>query len=156
MPILRPFTFACTCAIGVVALAGSARASDPDSAPEPSSIVAPTSTEISTSAFAIAAAADWATTAHFLMWHGGHEDNPVINWAPNAPTTIALGAAIDVAGVVTWKRLMRGHPRWAAAGLYAAAAGRIFLAARNEYRIAHLPGAPGPCAINCVALFDRR
>jgi hypothetical protein len=154
MPIHRRATIAGSCAIACVALAGSARASDPTF--DPASLVVPTSTVISTSAFAVAAAADWATTAHFLIGHGGHEDNPVINWAPNAPATIAVGAALDVAGAIAWRRLTRGHPRWTATGFYAAAALRVAFAARNEYRIAHAPGATAPCAVNCVAVFDHR
>jgi hypothetical protein len=113
--------------------------------------------EPATWTFAAAAATDWATTAHALGWHGGHENNPVISWAPNVPITIAVGAAIDTGGVLLWRRVTRNHPKLRAAGLYAGASARVFVAARNEYRIAH-PGvcAPvPPCSWNCIEAFSR-
>ena len=61
--------------------------------------------------FGTAAAIDWMTTAHSLAFHHGHENNPLINWAPTPATTIAAGAAIDVAAVAVWERVMRTHPR---------------------------------------------
>jgi hypothetical protein len=92
--------------------------------------------------FGTTAAIDWMTTAHSLAFHHGHENNPLINWAPTPATTIAVGAAIDVAAVALWERLMRHHPRAATVGLYVAAGARLFVAGRNEYRIAHA----GTCA----------
>jgi len=92
--------------------------------------------------FEVAAAVDWATTVHSLAFHHGRENNPLINWAPTTATTIAVGAAIDLAGLAAWQRMTRDHPRLSAAGLYVSTAMRVFVAARNEYRIAHVP----PCA----------
>ena len=92
--------------------------------------------------FEAAAAVDWATTVHSLGFHHGRENNLLINWAPTTATTIAVGAAIDLAGLAAWQRMTRDHPRLSAAGLYAATALRVFVAGRNEYRIAHVP----PCA----------
>jgi hypothetical protein len=93
--------------------------------------------------FEVAAAVDWATTVHSLAFHRGRENNPLINWAPTTATTIAVGAAIDLAGLAVWQRMTRDHPRLSAAGLYVSAAMRVFVAGRNEYRIAHVP----PCAM---------
>ena len=93
--------------------------------------------------FETAAAVDWATTVHSLAFHHGRENNPLINWAPTTATTIAVGAAIDLAGLAAWQRMTRDHPRLSAAGLYASTALRVFVAGRNEYRIAHVP----PCAM---------
>ena len=97
--------------------------------------------------FGTAAAIDWMTTAHSLAFHHGHENNPLINWAPTPATTIAAGAAIDVAAVAVWERVMRTHPRAATVGLYVAAGARLFVAGRNEYRIAHAGtcATPPPC-----------
>jgi hypothetical protein len=107
--------------------------------------------------FGTAAAVDWATTAHSLAFHHGHEDNPLINWTPTPAATIATGAAIDAAGVVLWERLMRDHPRTAAIGLYVASALRLLVAVQNEYRIAHAGtcALPPPCQLNCRDVFDR-
>src|SRR2546428_10780868 len=68
--------------------------------------------------FAMAAAVDWMTTAHSLEFHHGHENNPLINWAPTPMTTIAVGAAIDVGALALWERVMRNHPRASTVGLY--------------------------------------
>ena len=92
--------------------------------------------------FEAAAAIDWGTTIHSLVFHRGRENNPLINWAPTTATTVALGAAIDLAGLAAWQRMTRDHPRLSAAGLYISTAMRVYVAARNEYRIAH----PPPCA----------
>jgi hypothetical protein len=107
--------------------------------------------------FGTAATIDWATTAHSLAFHHGHEQNPLINWAPTPATTIAVGAAIDIAGAALWERLMRDHPTQARIGLYVAAGARLFVAGRNEYRIAHAGtcATPPRCQLNCVDVFNR-
>jgi plastocyanin len=98
--------------------------------------------------FAAAAATDWATTLHYLEFHHGQEDNPLINWAPTPATTVAIGAASDVLSFLVWRRLTRHHPRLANAGLFLESGLRFFVAARNEYRIAH--SSP----YNCVDSFS--
>jgi hypothetical protein len=107
--------------------------------------------------FGMVAAVDWATTAHSLAFHHGYEENPVINWAPTPATTIAVGAAIDVAAMALWERLTRDHPRTATVGLYLAAGARLFLAGRNEYRIAHAGTCTTPlaCQSNCIEVLNR-
>jgi len=105
--------------------------------------------------FAGAATIDWATTAHSLSRHHGHEQNPLINWAPNTPTTIALGAAIDVAAAAMWRHGTRHHPKLTAAGFYTGAEARAFFAVRNEYRIARPGTCPPrpPCSTGCAQAF---
>jgi hypothetical protein len=106
--------------------------------------------------FGVAAAADWATTFHALEFHHGQENDPIINWAPTPTLTIAAGAMLDAAGFILWRRVTNGHPRVANAGLYVASAFRVWVASRNEYRIAHVAGcAVQPCQYNCVAAFSR-
>lgn len=85
--------------------------------------------------FAGAAAADWATTYHFLSnnpgWH--HEGNPLLAWADDRTgETIAAGIAMDVVGAWALNRFVgRRHPKLAAFGLYAWAGLRGTMAARN-------------------------
>jgi hypothetical protein len=107
--------------------------------------------------FGSAASIDWATTAHSLAFHHGHEQNPLINWAPTPAATIAVGAAIDVVGAALWERLMRDHPRQARIGLYVAAGARLFVAGRNEYRITHAGAGAAPlsCQLNGTDAFGR-
>lgn len=107
--------------------------------------------------FSAAAVADWATTIHVVGLRGGHENDRLVSWAPNAASVVAAGAALDVLAGATWTRVMRGHPRVAAIGLYAAAGMRSFVAARNEYRLAHtgICGVPPPCQLNCIEAFSR-
>jgi hypothetical protein len=86
--------------------------------------------DFATVTFAGAAAADWASTHESTKYF--REANPVISWLDHKPKAmIALGAGIDVAGVLAWHRLTRNHKRLRAAGLYGAAAARVFIAARN-------------------------
>src|SRR5579864_484765 len=103
--------------------------------------------------FGGAAALDGATTVHFLVFHHGHEDNPLIKWAPTTASTIAFGAALDVTTLAVWERLTREHPHVQKLGLYVAAGARVFVAGRNEYRIARARScAPPPvCQFNCLA-----
>jgi cytochrome c oxidase subunit 2 len=123
------------------------------------SVAAPTRTpdRAATMTFGAAAVADAATTIHYLEFHHGYEQNPLINWAPTPLATVAVGAALDLAAVAVWGRMTRGHPRVANAGLYVASGFHIFFAARNESRIARNSAActVPPCQYNCVAAFSR-
>ena len=85
-----------------------------------------------TAAFAIAAGADWTTTAVGLAG-GAREQNPLLKPFHRDPaSTVAAGALIDIAGVRLWnRRVGRHHPKLAAAGLYVAAAFRTYLAIHN-------------------------
>ena len=106
--------------------------------------------------FATAAATDWATTFHYLGFRHGHEDNPLINWAPTPATTVAAGAAFDVVSFLVWRRLTKHHPRVANAGLFIDSGVRFFVAARNEYRIARSSVCPAtPCRYRCVEAVSR-
>lgn len=84
---------------------------------------------VPTAVFATASAADWTTTYRSPM----KETNPLISKLQGRPALmVATGAGIDVAGTWAWNRYIgRRHRKVAIAGLYAAAAFRVFLAARN-------------------------
>jgi hypothetical protein len=88
--------------------------------------------------FSGAAAADLATTYAGLSRDRVHliETNPLLSVTGNRPVpTVALGAALDLTGLWTWNHYVgRQHPKWAAAGLYAATAYR-FWCARSNLRV---------------------
>ncbi len=94
------------------------------------------SLRLPTAVFASAAAADWASTYRAISRYHLHEDNPLINRLADRPTLmITAGAALDTVGAAAWLHYVgRRHSRIAAAGLYVAAAGRFYLAARNVSR----------------------
>ncbi len=102
-----------------------------------------------TSVFASAATADWASTYRAVTRYHLHEDNPLINRLADRPALmITAGAALDVAGTAAWLRYVgRRHPRIVAAGLYVAAAGRFYLAARNVSRSRRTFWAAGPAKL---------
>jgi len=87
-------------------------------------------TQLPTVAFASAATADWITTHENMKYF--REANPILSWLDHKPNTmIALGAGIDVASFYGWRAVTRNRPKLRAAGLYAAAAVRTFIAVRN-------------------------
>lgn len=93
------------------------------------------SLKLPTVVFASAAGADWASTYVGVTRHHQIEQNPLISQLQSRPVVmIAAGAAIDTAGVLAWKHLMRSHSRLGAAGLYAAAGARLYFAGRNISR----------------------
>jgi len=86
--------------------------------------------------FGGAAASDLATTYAGLSRDGARayrEINPLLSITHSRPApTVALGAATDAAGVWAWNRWVgRQHPKWATAGLYAAAGFRLWCAGHN-------------------------
>lgn len=93
------------------------------------------SLKLPTIVFAGAATADWVTTYRNMDYNCPTcgESNPLLNWVGQKPkTTIAMGAAMDVAGVWAWNKYVgKKHKKIAAAGLYVMAAFRVFLAVRN-------------------------
>lgn len=97
------------------------------SAQQPSSLAVPT---IAASA---AAAADWATTYHALKNYRVREVNPILQPLQESPASmVSLGAIIDAGSVSAWNYTIgRKHPRVAAAGLWAMAAFRTYLAIHN-------------------------
>jgi hypothetical protein len=104
--------------------APAAHAADDDDQP---SLTGPTM------AFALGAAADWASTAAFLRV-GGQEGNPVIAWAQARPTAmIGLGAAIDVGELLTVRYVAARwhHQKLAVVTLYGMAVLRGGIAYRN-------------------------
>jgi hypothetical protein len=86
-----------------------------------------------TTVFAVAAAADWATTYHAIKYYRLRETNPLIRRFEETPAKMVLiGGAIDVGAVLAWNHTVgRKHPRVAAAGLLTMAAFRGYLALHN-------------------------
>ena len=80
-----------------------------------------------------AAAADWASTYHALKHYQVRETNPLLQpWQERPGKLVTVGAVIDVATFSAWNVTMgRRHPRVAAAGLWAMAGFRAFLAVNN-------------------------
>lgn len=92
------------------------------------------SLRLPTLVFAAGAAADWSATIAVRHNPYLHESNPLLKGldAHHQALMVLTGASIDAAGVLAWNRLVgRHHPKLAALGLYAGAAGRIWLAQRN-------------------------
>lgn len=86
-----------------------------------------------TIAASAAAAADWATTYHALKYYRLREANPLLRPLSGSPgPLVSIGGAIDVAAVSAWNlSLGRSRPQAAAAGLWAMAAFRSYLAIHN-------------------------
>jgi hypothetical protein len=86
-----------------------------------------------TIAASAAAAADWATTYHALKYYRLREANPLLRPLSGSPgPLVSVGAAIDVAAVSAWNlSIGRSRPQAAAAGLWAMAAFRSYLAIHN-------------------------
>jgi hypothetical protein len=98
------------------------------SAQEPSS-----SLKVPTIFAGAAATADWASTYHALKFYRVRETNPLLqSWQKKPGKLVTVGAAIDVAGLSAWNLTVgRKHPRLAAAGLWAMAGFRTYLAINN-------------------------
>ena len=120
---------------------------------------------VPTIAAGAAAAADWGTTYYALKHFRLREVNPLLSPMQHQPgKMVSMGAAMDVAMVSAWNlALGRGHPRVAAAGLWAMTAFRAYLAVhnlRNTRKAARrLPATPTPlrpasldAAMTCAAL----
>jgi hypothetical protein len=101
--------------------------------PPPSLRVPPPSLRVPTIAASAAAAADWATTYHALKHFHVRETNPLLRPLDGSPgSLISVGAVIDAAAFSTWNVTVgRKHPKAAAAGLWAMAAFRTYLAIHN-------------------------
>ena len=86
-----------------------------------------------TIAASAAAAADWATTYHALKYYKLREANPLLQALSGSPgPLVSIGAAIDVGAVSAWNlSIGRSRPQTAAAGLWAMAAFRSYLAIHN-------------------------
>ncbi len=93
----------------------------------------PPSLTLPTVAFGIASAADWVSTYHALTRFHAREQNPILRPIDHKPgAMIGLGGAIDVGLAASWNYAVgRNHPRIAAAGLWAGAAFRAYLAIHN-------------------------
>jgi hypothetical protein len=91
------------------------------------------SLKLPTIAASAAAAADWATTYHALQNYHVRETNPLLQrWQSSPGQLVTVGAAIDAAAFTTWNMTVgRKHPRLAAAGLWAMAGFRTYLAIHN-------------------------
>ena len=81
--------------------------------------------------FKMAAASDWMSTAYFLRTPGMYETNPEINWIKNEPAMIGAGAATDVVGAWTWRKVTRNHLKVQEAGFIAAAVLRGYFVVDN-------------------------
>ena len=84
-------------------------------------------------AASIGAAADWASTYHALKFYKVRETNPLLRPLDSKPgSLVTMGALIDAGGFSAWNLSVgRKHPRVAAAGLWAMAAFRGYLALHN-------------------------
>lgn len=91
------------------------------------------SLRVPTIAAAAAAAADWASTYHALDNYRVRELNPLLRpWESSPGKMVTVGAAMDIAAFTTWNLTMgRRHPRIAAAGMWAMAGFRTYLALHN-------------------------
>ncbi|MBI4265123.1 MAG: hypothetical protein HY657_12175 [Acidobacteria bacterium] len=89
--------------------------------------------KIPTVAVSAAAAADWATTYHALKHYQVREVNPLLRTLQESPASlVSVGALIDAGIVSTWNLTVgRRHTKAAAAGLWAMAAFRAYLAIHN-------------------------
>lgn len=86
--------------------------------------------DLATIGFAGSATADWISTYENVKYF--REANPLLRWLDHKPKAmIGLGAGMDAATVYAWHRLMRNHPKWRKAGLYGAAAVRVWITYRN-------------------------
>lgn len=88
---------------------------------------------IPTIAASAAAAADWTTTYHALSHYELRETNPLLQpWQGKPGPLVTAGALMDVGGITAWNLTVgRKHPRLAAAGLWAMAGFRSYLAIHN-------------------------
>ena len=86
-----------------------------------------------TIAASIAAAADWATTYHTLTHFRTREANPLLRPLDHRPgAMVAVGSAMDAGIISAWTLTVgRKNERVAAAGLWALAAFRGYLAIHN-------------------------
>lgn len=80
-----------------------------------------------------AAAADWATTYHALKNYHVRELNPLLRpWESSPGKLVSAGAVMDAAAFSAWNMALgKRHPKIAAAGLWAMAGFRTYLAIHN-------------------------
>jgi|SRR5688500_17770178 hypothetical protein len=92
-----------------------------------------TSLRLPTIAASAAAAADWASTYHALKNYRVREVNPLLQRFEDSPgKLVSVGAVMDVAAFSAWNLTMgKRHPRIAAAGMWAMAGFRTYLAIHN-------------------------
>lgn len=86
-------------------------------------------------AYSAAAGLDWASTS-YAIHQGGHEADPLVNWAGSRQTAhvLAVGIALDAAVLlVTTKLVAPHHPKLAASFLYLAAGFRLPEVGHNVY-----------------------
>ena len=88
---------------------------------------------VPTIAASAAAAADWASTYHALKYYKVREMNPLLQPFQDRPgSMVSLGAVIDAGSISAWNLTVgRKNQRVAAAGLWAMAAFRTYLAIHN-------------------------
>jgi hypothetical protein len=86
-----------------------------------------------TIAASAAAAADWASTYHALKYYKVREVNPLLRPFQETPgSMVSLGAVLDAGSISAWNLTVgRKNQRIAAAGLWAMAAFRTYLAIHN-------------------------
>ncbi len=86
-----------------------------------------------TIAASAAAAADWATTYHALKNFQVRETNPLLRpWQESPGKLVTAGALMDVMAFSAWNMTMgKRHPKIAAAGMWAMAGFRAYLAIHN-------------------------
>ena len=91
------------------------------------------SLQLPTIAASAAAAADWATTYHALKNYRVRETNPLLHpWQESPGKLVTAGALMDVMAYSAWNMTMgKRHPKIAAAGMWAMAGFRTYLAIHN-------------------------
>ena len=116
-----------------------------------------------TIAASAAAAADWASTYYAIKYFKVRELNPLINSMQHQPgRMISMGAVIDAGIVSAWNfGVGRRNERVAAAGLWAMAAFRTYLAIHNlrntrraERRVTREDRASLDASTNCAVLVS--
>jgi hypothetical protein len=93
----------------------------------------PSSLKLPTIAASAGAAADWASTYHALKHYHVREVNPLLRRFDDTPgRLVSIGALMDVGAISLWNVTVgQKHPRVAAAGLWAMAGFRTYLAIHN-------------------------
>ena len=96
------------------------------------------SLRLATTAYALSAAADKATTLNCTLRVGCGEATPGYAWLNRKSPALqmAVSTSVDVASVLAWNRIVgRNHPKLAAVGLFGMAVLRGSVAARNYQRV---------------------
>jgi hypothetical protein len=107
------------------------------------------SLKLETTIFAAAAAADWASTIHFMSY-GVPEHFPVHRkWKHNEFAVVGVGASIDVATILIARKIGKRHPKLVKFAAYGASAIRFWVAFDNERDLRNTFKASPNCIKRC-------